>query len=99
MTMGWNRDGSLMRSEDLIRRRMLFGICTLLISGCDPVISVAGAQFPVWMLCLIVGILVALALRPVFLATGIDDWMTPRPLIYSCLALVIAFLCWLVSWR
>jgi Na+/glutamate symporter len=95
----WNCDGSLMRSEDLIRLRMLFGICTLLISGCDPVISVAGAQFPVWMLCLIVGILVSLGLRPVFLATGIDDWMTPRPLIYSCLALVIACLCWLVSWR
>jgi YtcA family len=69
------------------------------VSGCNPVISVAGANFPVWMLCLFAGILTSLALRPVFVATGIDEWMTPRPLIYSCLALAIAFLCWLVLWR
>lgn len=69
------------------------------ISGCNPVISVAGANFPVWLLCLFAGILVTLSLRPVFVATGVDEWMTPRPLIYSCLALAIAFLCWLVIWR
>jgi hypothetical protein len=50
-------------------------------------------------LCLFAGILISLALRPAFVATGIDQSMTPRPLIYSCLALVIAFLCWLVIWR
>ena len=67
--------------------------------GTSPVISVAGANFPVWMLCLFAGIGAALCLRPVFVAIGIDQWMTPRSLIYSCLALVIAFLCWLVIWR
>jgi len=71
----------------------------LFIFGCNPVISVAGANFPVWMLCLFAGILGSLFLRPVFVATGIDEWMTPRPLIYSCLALAIGFLCWLVIWR
>ncbi len=69
------------------------------ISGCNPVISVAGANFPVWMLCLFAGISLSLSLRPLFVATGIDQWMTPRPLIYSCLALAIAFVCWLVIWR
>jgi hypothetical protein len=33
------------------------------------------------------------------MATGIDEWMTPRPVTYSCLVLVFAFLCWLVVWR
>ena len=69
------------------------------LSGCNPVISAAGANFPVWMLCLFAGILGALCLRPVFVAIGIDEWMTPRSLIYSCLALTIAFACWLVLWR
>jgi YtcA family len=59
----------------------------------------AGAQFPVWLLCLLIGILVSLSLRPVFITVGIDDWMTPRPLIYSCLALVVAFVSWLLVWR
>jgi hypothetical protein len=40
-----------------------------------------------------------LCLRPVFVATGIDEWMTPRPLTYSCLALAFAFFCWLVLWQ
>jgi YtcA family len=69
------------------------------VLGCNPVISVAGAEFPVWILCLFAGIFISLALRPVFVATGIDEWMTPRPLTYACLALAIAFSCWLVIWR
>ena len=62
-------------------------------------ISVAGANFPVWMFCLLAGVLVSLALRPLFIAIGIDDSMTPRALIYSCLAAVIAFLCWILIWK
>lgn len=88
-----------MRSENVTLRLRLCSICALFISGCDPVISVAGANFPVWILCLIGGILASLSLKPVFVATGIDDWMAPRPLVYSCLALTIAFLCWLLIWR
>lgn len=74
-------------------------ISTFFMAGCDPVISVAGANFPVWMLCLFAGIAVSLCLRPVFVATGIDQWMAPRLLVYSCLALTIAFVCWLLLWR
>jgi YtcA family len=67
--------------------------------GCAPVISLAGAEFPVWILCLVTGILVSVSLRPLFISAGIDEWMTPRPLIYSCLALIVAYLCWLAVWR
>jgi hypothetical protein len=77
----------------------IYWITTLLFAGCDPVISVAGANFPVWLLCLFAGIAVSLCLRPVFVATGIDQGMAPRPLVYSCLALTIAFACWLLLWR
>ena len=56
-------------------------ISALLIPGCDPVISVAGANFPVWLMCLFAGIAASICLRPVFVATGIDQWMAPRPLV------------------
>lgn len=69
------------------------------LGGCSPVISVAGANFPVWTLCLFVGATIALSLRPLFVAIGLDQWMAPRTLVYSCLALVVAFLCWLVVGR
>ncbi len=80
-------------------RLSVSSLSALLIAGCEPVISVAGANFPVWLMCLVAGILASLCLRPVFVATGIDQWMAPRPLVYSCLALTIAFLCWLLLWR
>jgi hypothetical protein len=74
-------------------------ISALLIHGCDPVISFAGANFPIWLMCLFAGIAASICLRPVFVATGIDQWMAPRPLVYSCLALTIGFVCWLALWR
>ena len=52
-----------------------------------------------WILCLLVGAAIALSLRPLFVASGIDQWMVPRALVYSCLALVVAFLCWLLVGR
>ena len=72
---------------------------SLVLACCSPVISVAGANFPVWILCLLVGAAIALSLRPLFVAIGIDQWMGPRALVYSCLALVVAFLCWLLVGR
>jgi hypothetical protein len=77
---------------------ILLVLPAFLAAGCDPVIGIAGATFPVWQVCLIVGILASLSLRPFFVAVGMDEWMTPRPLVYSSLALVIALLCWLAVW-
>ena len=62
-------------------------------------ISVAGANFPLWVFCLVAGIAAALVLRPLLVATGLDESMTPRFIVYSSLALVVAFLCWLLAWR
>lgn len=81
-----------------IRRFVRFGTAVAAASFV-PVVTLAGAEFPVWILSLIVGIVTSLVLRPLFIAVGLDEWMTPRPLVYSCLALVVAYLCWLLAWR
>jgi YtcA family len=93
----WPASVILSRSN-LAGRRLTLLLPGASLAGCDPVVSVAGANFPVWLLCLIAGILIALGLRPLFIAAGIDEGMTPRPLIYSCLALTVAFICWLLLW-
>ncbi len=69
------------------------------LTGCDPVVGLAGATFPVWILCLLLGIVAASLLKPILVSTGIDEWMTPKPLVYASLALTIAFGCWLLIWR
>lgn len=64
--------------------------------GCDPVINIAGANFPGWLLCAIVGIALAGLLRLLFVALGIEAHMGPGLLIYPCLMVLIGCLTWLI---
>jgi hypothetical protein len=73
--------------------------CPFVAAGCSSVVSLAGANFPVWILCFLAGIAVALASRRLFVAVGVDEWIAPRVIVYFCLALVVASLCWLTTWR
>ena len=36
------------------------------VSGCDPVVNIAGANFPAWLVCAIAGAIVAVLMRAVF---------------------------------
>ena len=88
-----------MSSVSSIRALVGGGGGAIVFAGYAPVISIAGAEFPAWILCLITGILISLLLRPLFISAGIDQWMTPRPIVYSCLAAVVAYLCWILVWK
>ncbi len=62
---------------------------TLALAACDPVVNIAGANFPAWLLCAIVGAVLAAAFRPLFAASGIEPHLGPLLLIYPCLALLL----------
>jgi hypothetical protein len=62
----------------------------LTLTACDPVVNIAGANFPAWLLCAIVGTLLAAGFQPVFAATGVEPYLGPRLLIYPCLAVLLA---------
>jgi hypothetical protein len=66
------------------------------VAGCDPVVNIAGANFPAWLLCAIVGATLAAVFRPVFAATGIEPYLGPRLLIYPCLAILLACVIYLL---
>jgi hypothetical protein len=66
------------------------------LPGCDPVIDIEGAYFPAWLLCVIVGIVLAVLSRYVFVWLKIERHMGPLPLVYSCLALFLALVTWMV---
>jgi hypothetical protein len=61
----------------------------LAIIGCDPIVNLAGANFPAWMLCAIVGAVAAAAIRPLLLAIRIEPHLGPLTIIYPCLAFLI----------
>ena len=59
------------------------------LAACDPVANIAGANFPAWLLCAIAGAGLAAMFRPLFVASGIEPYIGPLPLIYSCLAVLL----------
>jgi len=84
----------IMRDASAIRIARPIALLTL--AACDPVVNIAGANFPAWLLCAIVGTLLAATFRPVFAAGGIEPHLGPRLLIYPCLAILLACAVYLI---
>jgi len=66
------------------------------LAGCDPVINIAGANFPAWLLCAIIGALGIAILRPVILLSGLDSYLWWRPGFYCSLGIMVACLAWMI---
>jgi hypothetical protein len=71
-------------------------VAVVALSGCDPIVNIAGANFPAWMLCAIVGAIAAAVLHPPLTAVGIEPYLGPRTIIYPCLAFSIACVFYLI---
>ena len=76
--------------------RIALPVAVLTLAACDPVVNIAGANFPAWLLCAIVGTLLAATFRPVFAASGLEPYIGPRLLIYPCLAVLLACAVYLI---
>ncbi|MGH7839636.1 MAG: YtcA family lipoprotein [Candidatus Binataceae bacterium] len=66
------------------------------LAGCDPVINIAGANFPAWLLCAIIGAAGIAVIRPLLLLSGLDPYLWWRPGFYSSLGIMIASLVWII---
>ncbi|HEY8148638.1 MAG TPA: YtcA family lipoprotein [Vicinamibacteria bacterium] len=64
-----------------------------------PQINVVGSLFPSWMLCATIGILVTLIARRVLVYAGIDPYVTPRPLVYLSLTVLVTLVLWVAYFR
>ena len=84
----------MIRGASAVRVAILIPL--LALAACDPVVNVAGANFPAWLLCVIVGAIMAMILRQVFAASGIEPHLGPLLLIYPCLAMLLACLIYLI---
>ena len=69
---------------------------TLLLTGCDPVINIAGANFPSWLFCAICGASLTVAIRPVFVVTRVESYLWPLPIVYLSLAILMGCVVWLI---
>ncbi|MEL5848300.1 MAG: YtcA family lipoprotein [Candidatus Igneacidithiobacillus chanchocoensis] len=57
----------------------------------SPSIPIHGAYFASWIFCMVIGIVVAILIRALFIRLGIDDGIPLRVFVYAALALLVAF--------
>jgi len=54
------------------------------------VINIAGADFPSWLLCLIVGAMLTAVVRPVFVKLRLEPYLGPLLVVYLSLTVLLA---------
>jgi len=67
-------------------------------TGCalSPSVNILGSFFPAWLISIVAGLVLALVVWRVLVATGIAPHLTPPALVYPCLAALLLFASWLV---
>jgi hypothetical protein len=63
-----------------------------------PSFNIFGTFFPSWMLCTLIGIVVAVIAYKVLSALQIDRWVGPRLLVYPSIALAATAAVWLIRY-
>jgi hypothetical protein len=68
------------------------------LAGCAraPSFNIVGSFFPAWLICMVVGIVLATIARSVFAYYKLDKEIAWTILVYPCLAGFFAFTLWLV---
>jgi hypothetical protein len=71
---------------------------TLPLAGCGraPSFDILGSFFPAWLVCLALGILLAVGTRFLLLAVHLEEALSPPIVMYPCLAGLFTFGLWLI---
>jgi hypothetical protein len=65
-------------------------------AGCDPIVAIAGANFPSWLLCLMVGAILAALIRPLLVLARLERHLGPLVIFYPSLIAMLAMIVWVV---
>ena len=76
-------------------------ILSYLVAGCSraPSFSIVGSFFPVWMICLIAGVVMAFLVRAVLLRRELEHEVGPLWLFYPATVILTACALWLILFR
>jgi hypothetical protein len=68
-------------------------------AGCDPVVNIGGTFFPGWMVAILIGSALTVAIRYVFIFTRLERHVGPLALIYTSLGVLLSVVSWLILYR
>ncbi len=92
MHHGMSRTARQSRSN-LIALTIVGAIC---VTGCDPVVNIAGANFPAWLFCAICGAIVTAMIRALFVAVRLEPFLWPLPIVYPSLMILTGCVTWIL---
>jgi len=61
-----------------------------------PTFNILGSFFPSWMLCGLLGIVLTVAARLLFVRLNLEQQLSPLILVYPCLSCFFTFTLWLI---
>ena len=74
-------------------------VLILFAPGCDPVLNIGGTFFPGWMVAILIGSALTVAIRSVFIFTRLEPHVGPLALIYTSLGVLLSVVSWLILYR
>ena len=85
----------------VIRSRPYVMAAGAALTGCErvPSIDLLGAFFPSWMLCIVIGIVLTLAVWRALAAGHMEPRLGPAALLYPALALTFTLVAWLAFFQ
>lgn len=82
-----------------MQREFIAGAAVLCLTGCSPTLSIGGAYYPAWLVCIGSGIVGAMVGRAIFIKAGWDGLLRPRALVYPALAVLVSLVVWFLFFR
>jgi hypothetical protein len=64
--------------------------------ACDPIVTIAGANFPSWLLCMILGAAIAALIRPLLVIARLESNVGPLTIFYPSLIAMLAMIVWVL---
>lgn len=92
------RERSHMRRPALFQAILVAASSTLAMTGCGraPTFSILGSFFPAWLVCMVVGIVMAALVSWILTRYKIEGRLAWPALVYPCLAAFFSFTLWLL---
>jgi YtcA family len=86
------------RLQRIVGVTVSFPAAMLMFAGCSraPSFNILGSFFPAWILCGVIGILLAVGVRLFFVRIKLEEQLKPLILVYPCLAAFFTFTLWLL---
>lgn len=92
------------RTEDeavMMKRLAVVGLFlaqAAVLTACDPLLTIQGSFWPPWIVSILSGMVLTVALSLVFAAVRIDPYLGHPLIVYTCLWALLTFTTWLVGY-